>query len=288
MEKKDNKTKSKFHWKSFISIGLALSGVWLTVNSIILYLAPPGRVAKWVNWKIMGLDKDQWAEQHIIFGFLAIIFIVFHLFTLNWKVFLSYFRKLKTGVTRTKEIILTILLFVIIFYGTHYRIEPLNSILVYGEYLTESWEVESDKAPVSHAEELSLNELSKNYKNKTAEDLLKILSDKGIKVNSLDEILKDIGKNNNNIAPIEIFNLLELREKEEKKVDPNDLFKQGSGMGRKTFSEVCEVLGKSPADVAEKLKANNVIVSDFNEKIKDIASDAEISPIDLAKMMNEE
>jgi len=34
-----------------------------TLSGVILYIAPPGRVEKWIQWKVWGLTKNQWAAE---------------------------------------------------------------------------------------------------------------------------------------------------------------------------------------------------------------------------------
>jgi len=56
-------------------------------------MSPPGRYAHWVNWEIWGFSKESWQAIHTVFSYTFVILSVFHLFTINWKVFLSYFKK---------------------------------------------------------------------------------------------------------------------------------------------------------------------------------------------------
>ena len=51
---------------------MLLTLVVLTINSIILYVVPEGRIANWADWYFLGLTKGDWGAQHTTIGFLFI------------------------------------------------------------------------------------------------------------------------------------------------------------------------------------------------------------------------
>lgn len=81
-----------FNWRSFLSVYMGFSFLIMTVTGIILYIAPPGRVAHWSNWTLAGLLKEEWQAIHTIFTFIFIAAGVLHII-FNWKPLLSYLRK---------------------------------------------------------------------------------------------------------------------------------------------------------------------------------------------------
>jgi len=85
-------TSKKFSWKAFISFGLTYSFIIIFLTGIVLYFAPAGRIAQWVNWKFAGFSKEEWQAIHTIFSYLFVILSIFHLFTANWKTFVSYLK----------------------------------------------------------------------------------------------------------------------------------------------------------------------------------------------------
>jgi len=84
-------TRTKFSWRAFTSLYIILSFIIIIISGIILYIAPPGRIAKWAYISILGLEKAQWQALHTIFTFLFIIANCFHLY-FNWNSFLSYLK----------------------------------------------------------------------------------------------------------------------------------------------------------------------------------------------------
>ena len=56
----------EFNTRAFVSLSLTFSTVSLLLSSVILYIAPFGRDAYWVNWSFLFLNKEQWTACHII------------------------------------------------------------------------------------------------------------------------------------------------------------------------------------------------------------------------------
>lgn len=75
--------------RSLISFLVAWSFLALIVTGTVLYLVPQGRIARMTNWSLLGLDKWQWGDVHIVFGALFIIAGIWHL-CLNWNPFKHY------------------------------------------------------------------------------------------------------------------------------------------------------------------------------------------------------
>jgi len=208
VEKAPNNNGKKFHWRSFISMGLALSFVLMSVSGIILYLAPPGRISRWMDWLMLGLSRSQWEAQHTLSSYLFFTLAIIHLFSMNWKAFISYLRsKVNTKKTRKKEIIAASLLFVIIFVFTLFRVSPVISIMDLGDNISDSWENKFGRPPLPHTEELSLNDIALNIIIASPDTLVSRIRELGYNVNGSDQTLKDIAKING-VSPSMIFDSL--------------------------------------------------------------------------------
>ena len=59
--------RKPFSWKPFTSFFILLSFVVLLLSGVVLYVAPPGRIANWTQWQF-GLDKEQWQALHTVFA----------------------------------------------------------------------------------------------------------------------------------------------------------------------------------------------------------------------------
>jgi succinate dehydrogenase hydrophobic anchor subunit len=80
-----------FSGRGFTSVASAVCFVALAVTGGVLFVTPPGRVAHWTGWRLLGLTKDQWGALHIWFALLFLIASGFHIW-LNWRPLLSYFK----------------------------------------------------------------------------------------------------------------------------------------------------------------------------------------------------
>ncbi len=72
--------------KKIISLGLLFTFLLGVITGIVLYIMPHGRIAYWNDWRLLGLNKDQWEALHIVFTFLMVFLGVLHLF-INWNIF---------------------------------------------------------------------------------------------------------------------------------------------------------------------------------------------------------
>jgi hypothetical protein len=81
----------KFNTKVFISFNTVFIWIILFVAGIVLYLSPPGRIAKWVEWKILELTKTNWQSVFTTFSFSFILTGSLHLY-FNWVLFRSYLK----------------------------------------------------------------------------------------------------------------------------------------------------------------------------------------------------
>jgi len=53
--------------KKITSLSLGFSFVIMSCTGIVLYIAPHGRVSRWLDWHLFGLDKAQYQGLHCYF-----------------------------------------------------------------------------------------------------------------------------------------------------------------------------------------------------------------------------
>lgn len=63
-----NLIKNKQSARSLTAFLVTWSFVVLTVNGIVLYVVPQGRIAYWVHWSLVGMEKEQWGWVHSVDG----------------------------------------------------------------------------------------------------------------------------------------------------------------------------------------------------------------------------
>jgi hypothetical protein len=266
-----NDMEKKFSWKVFISFGLFFSFFIILVSGIILYLAPAGRVAHWVNWTLFGLKKEDWQALHTIFAYTFAILSIFHLFTINWKAFWSYIKiKTKQGLNRKKEFLLSLLLTLVILTGTFVEIPPFNLVMEFGEYLTESWEDADKEPPIPHAERLSISQLAAQLKDLSEEQIINKLKSRKIVFTSNNQTLTEIGILNK-ISPLEIYQIITSK---------GISGQQGTGLGNKTLRQFADETGKDINDIIKILQENNIQVKQ-GLTIREIATENKIAVRDI-------
>ncbi|ABL65303.1 DUF4405 domain-containing protein [Chlorobium phaeobacteroides] len=270
--------KKTFSWRVFISFGLFIAFFMLLISGVILYISPPGRVANWTDWRMIGLTKTGWQNQHIIFGFAFALLSVFHLFFINWKSFLSYLKSKTTeGLKKPLELFTILLLSLLFGFGTSFKIQPFSTIINFGKGVSNSWESKEQQAPVPHAELMTLTELSKQPGlGGDPEALKKTLENAGIVVSSLDLTLADIAEANNMPAK-KVFELLVPAESGKKQLPTQ-------GLGQKTLQQIADDAGVSAVSLQLALKQKG-IETETGTPLKTIALNNNIEMSELRKIL---
>ncbi len=283
--------EQKFKWKVFISISLFFSFFIIFFSGIILFMAPPGRIANWSDWNIMGLKKSEWQALHIIFSFTFAILSIFHLFTVNWKAFWSYIiLKSKKGLNRKTEVTTGTIFIILFFIGTRTLIPPFSTIIDFGENLTQSWEEKKNDAtpPVPHTETYTLDKLATSILEIPVEEIVSILENNGYNIENTSVTLADIGKQYN-VSPQVLYNLITGHQEpeihEEHLEGSGNQNGQGKGYGKITIEDVANELNIDVSDLINKLKEHNISASK-TETLRDISTRENTTPKDIYDILN--
>ena len=266
---------TKFSWKVFISISLFFSFFIIFFTGSILYLSPAGRVAHWVNWKFIGLTKEQWQSVHTVFSYLFAILSIFHLFFMNWKAFWSYIKsKVSKGVNKKREFYYSSIATILVFIAILFKIPPFSTIMDFGEYLTASWEKIEEQAPVPHAEKLTIPLLMEQIDGVSTEQAINRLRNNKIEVNDLSMTLEEIGKLYS-ISPIKIYKIISYKPAQNM---------AGSGIGKKTLEQLAI---ENSADISEYLNIleGKGILAKKTQTLKEIASEYDMPARDIYQFL---
>ncbi len=244
--------KKSFSWRIFISFGLLLSFLMLLVSGVILYISPPGRVANWTDWRMLGLTKTGWENQHAIFGFAFALLSIFHLFVINWKAFFSYLKtKTSAGLKSPLELSGSVLLALLFGIGTFYSLQPFSAIVDFGNSVSASWEKREMQPPVPHAENMTLVELALQPGLGGDAEILKAKLEKaGFMVDSVQQTLGEIALKNHTTAE-KVYVPLAPEKSGARKLP-------AEGLGRKTLQEVADDAGISALSLQLALKQKGV------------------------------
>jgi hypothetical protein len=279
-----------FHTRGFVSLLAFGSFIVMVCNGLVLYFAPQGRIAYWVDWRFMGITREDWVNMHAISSLLFVVAGIIHLIY-NWGPMVSYLSKKVTGGLKLKrEVAIALVLSLFVTVGPISLVPPLNFIIDLTEFLKEQWIISKDyEPPFGHAEQVSLKTFTKRM-DIDFEKALAELREKGIKVESGEESLDKIAKTTKT-SPMQIYAMIKKFEQgkpAEKMVTYTpELVEEkfsGTGVGRKTLAEVCKEIGADINRARESLRKNNIEMKD-DEMMKDGATRRQVNPVDLLKVI---
>ena len=193
----------KVSLRSLTSLLLFFTFLVLGFTSVVLYIMPHGRIAYWGGWKLFGLSKDDWEAIHINSGIGFLVLLMIHLW-LNWRSFKNYLVK--------KQSLIAVSIVGICTIATLESIPPFSTILQLEQRIKKSWEKKLPKAPLPHAELLTLKEFCKKG-GIPLKKALELLKNKGIKALP-NETLKKIAKRNH-ITPAGVYDIIKVLKTKE-------------------------------------------------------------------------
>ena len=271
----NNKKSNRIYWRSVISFYILISFIVMSISGIILFFAPPGRVAHWSEWTFVALSKEQWQSVHTIFTFVFVFAIAFHIY-FNWKVIITYLKsRMGEGMRRRNELILASVFSLLVVVLTIANIPPFSAVMVFGEDLSESWSDENSEPPVPHAELLTLSEFAKVI-NVGKDQLLTELKSNGLKVPSDTVTVIELAEFNNT-TPQNVYKSVQSKDNKVTLVE-------GTGYGRKSIKQISKDLNIDLAIVLDRLKEKGINAAP-DDKIRDLARENDISPIELIKLI---
>lgn len=281
--------KKEFSGKGFVSLLTFGSFLVMAVTGLVLYFVPHGRVAYWVDWKLLGLTKTDWDNIHIISSLIFTVTGGFHLYY-NWKIFLNYLtRKITSGLQYKKEMAIASVMTIALTIGAIYQAPPFNYVIDFSGYLKNTWIKSKDhEPPFGHAEEVSLKILTR----KTSIELAKAVAElnkRGIIFDSVETKVKEIARANH-ISPMDLFGMINKLKISTpttgKKYTAEMIDEQfsGTGIGNKRLAWMCEELGIKLETANQRLQKNNINM-DADETLKRAANRLDIAPIDILKVI---
>ncbi len=267
-----------FSGRGFTSVAAALCFVALAVTGVVLFITPPGRVAHWTGWRLFGLTKDDWGALHIWFALLFLIASGFHIW-LNWRPLLGYFKsRLTRRFALRREWTLALAISGVVAVGTLVELAPFSSLIALSETIKGSWEKSGERAPIPHAELLSLRELASEA-GVDLETMVTRLKAKGIVVESPESIVSDLA-DEHGITPIQLYNI-GIGERQQGNSGRSG---GGGGMGRKTLNQFCADEGLDLTVALERLRAAG-LEADAEMTMRDIATRGGLRPPDLRDIL---
>jgi len=278
------------HSRGLTTFFMTLGFILLLVTGIMLYIVPAGRVAYWVDWTFLGLDKTQWGNIHVLAGFLLLIAGFFHVY-FNWRPLKArIYSKVRQRFNLKKEMVIAIVGSVILVWAAIADLPPFHYIFELSDHVKESWVTdERYAAPFGHAELLALSSFAKKQKI-NLHDAKTELEKNGIKIMSVKDSLGKIAKENNR-SPMALYQLIQKLEPQKAAVDVTSMSAEeveeqltGTGLGRKNIRWALAEFKLEAGKAKRRLKKSQ-IDADFEESFHDIADRYGVSPMDIIKVI---
>ncbi|MCB1124707.1 MAG: DUF4405 domain-containing protein [Verrucomicrobiae bacterium] len=260
---------------------MALTFLALAISGVILFIAPPGRVANWTDWSIAGLTKHVWTGLHVWFATLFLVMTGVHLFY-NWRPMMSYLKKRRGQTSGIRvEWLSSAVMAIVLFAGVTFALPPFINYIDWQESIKESWEEPTTRAPIPHAELLTVAELAEQAKIDSATALERLVAAGLAEVNA-DSVTGEVAEANG-ISAQAVYNILNPviqqgggrrgfsgEEGSNEDHQPGTSGVSGGGMGWKTLNEFCELEGIPVATALERLNAAGILATG-TETLRDIA-----------------
>jgi uncharacterized membrane protein YgcG len=285
-------------WRAMTSVFIACSFLSLLISGSVLFVSPPGRVANWSNWRMIGLTKHEWSGVHTWFAVVFVLVAVFHLI-FNLRPLMNYFRDRFTRRLGWRwEWVVALALCIGVFAGAQTRIPPFSSLLNWGEKIKMGWEDTRTAAPLPHAELLSLKDLSTQAKvpYETAVERLEARGFKGIRPEAIAQEIAET----NQVSAQRLFEIVQGQRGEGRGAGGHGFGKAGEsgtqaekggshgqgagragfgggggpggGAGRQTLAQYCASKGILLTNATARLQAKGIKFS-ADRTLRDIAVD---------------
>jgi hypothetical protein len=281
-------TSIRFHGRAFVSVISGFSFLAMTFTGAMLFVTPPGRIAHWTGWTLLGLGKEQWAAQHMLFGLVFLVAALIHL-CFNWKPLLSYFKdRIKRTFAFRREWVSALVLCIVVFFGTFKEVPPFSSVVALNEHFKQSWDTTRSRPPIAHAELMTLNEVAESINGLEAPTMMHNLKDQGIVVDSADTTLGELARQNQT-TPNRLYALATGgQQPREGRRDSGhrggSSMGAGGGFGRMTLRQFCTQNQLDLDSVLATLKDQSV-EADPDVAIRTIADDCGVHPSMIRKMI---
>ena len=261
-----------FQWRVWVSVLVLLSFAVLMVSGLVLYIAPPGRVANWTDWALGGLRKSEWINLHTAFALLFVIVGLIHVI-LNWRPLVGYFKQRATRRFALRaEWVTALVLAAVVVVGSRAGWPPCGQITALSERIKESWDAAQERAPIPHAELLTVAELAKQANVPLETATARLREHKEVADFTPETVVKDLAARSG-LSAQELYRLMTPRQHGGGK-GPGQNPGRGGGIGRgvgwKTLSAFCAEEGIEVDVALARLKAGGFQATP-DQTLKEIA-----------------
>lgn len=276
-----------FNWRATVSLLVASGFLVMAITGIMLYVAPPGRVANWTDWTLLWLTKDQWAAVHISSSLVFVLAGLMHL-VMNRKPFFNYLHTRFHGHEMPRaEGVVAVVAVVALVWGTLANVPPISFLLDLNERAKLMWSTGVDaEPPFGHAEEVSLANLASRDRFDAAA-ALGALEAEGLEVamgaeTTLRQIAEDNGR-----SPAEVYRVIRTARAATAPAagwTPAAVESRfaGGGMGRLTVAQLAAEAGIGLDEAQARLAALGLPTA-AETRLRQVADALGLETLELAK-----
>jgi hypothetical protein len=271
--------------RKITSLTAGLSFLLMVLTSVVLYIAPQGRVAYWADWRLWGLSKSDWGNIHINMGFLFLLALFLHIYY-NWKAITSYLkdraRRIKVF---TSDFNVALVVTLIVALGTYLMVPPFSWVIALGERFKDEAAVKYGEPPYGHAELSSL----KTFTQKLDLDLansMDLLESAGYAAENDQVTLAALAKRYR-VPPQQLYQTIQtaLKATADEDAGVGKLPESPPpGTGNLLLADFCARYNLNLKQVIRDLNAQGIAAS-ADMSIKQIAAEADIGPTDLYEII---
>ncbi len=273
--------------RTFTSLCSLVSFILLCFTGIILYTEPHGRVAYWIKWHFLSLEKDQWGNIHIYSGLLFLVTGGFHIYY-NWKPLIKYLSgKIKSSLRYKRELIISSIIFIWIVVSGIWSLPPLVYVSDLGEAIKNSWVTSPElEPPFGHAELVSLQTFCKKQRIPLDQAMLE-LRDADFTVDNPKSTLIEIAESKRT-SGMGVYEVIKKLEAKPEAMRPGTTWTaenieetfSGTGLGNKTVGQIIKEMELNPGKVYQRLRAIEIESND-EDRLKSLADKNNTTPIKL-------
>jgi hypothetical protein len=276
-----------FNTRALISLSVASGFLLMAITGIMLYVAPPGRVANWTDWTLLWLTKDQWAAVHISSSLVFVLAGLTHL-VMNRKPFFNYLHTRFHGHEMPRaEGIVALAAVVALVWGTLANVPPISFLLDLNERAKLMWSTGVDaEPPFGHAEEVSLAMLGARDRFDTEAALGTLKAEGLIVALGTETTIRRIAEDNAR-SPAEVYQVIRAARAMATPADdwtPATVESRfgGAGMGRLTVAQLAAEAGM-PIDEAQARLAALGLPRAAEARLRELAEAVGLEPLEIAK-----
>ena len=266
--------KLKWNGRAFAALLLFWSLTGVVLSGIVLYIAPQGRIAHWVEWRFLWLTKEQWEALHTLLGYLFAGAGVYHIL-LNGRALIHYLRRRKTLRWRP-EALVSLVVALGIGVGAVADVPPFGYVMDLSDWAKDAWARRYEEPPQPHAELLPLRDFAQTL-GLRPEEAVAQLTQAGLQVPSDTLTLQALGELNGR-SPQEIADL--LHPPRSSPTPPAS----HRGYGQWTLRELAQTLGL-PLDSLLGVFHRAGLQASPDHRVRDLASKLHLTPYDLVELL---